>query len=166
MWFPPYFYSRFGCRRLWGVVNRRFGTTVTSNGRTFLCYGKSSYPVCNVGIFLPNGCMYSSGYEGRLRRRRHYVRWRPSSPEERGTAQTAASPTFRPMSIVAKRSPISSTAEFLYKRPPQNTWHYAMGPLYVVYLTLMYRPIVAKWLNGSRCHLVEGRPRPRPHCVR
>jgi len=32
----------------------------------------------------------------------------PALPPERGTA---APPTFRPMSIVAKRSPISATAE-------------------------------------------------------
>jgi len=35
---------------------------------------------------------------------------------ERGTA----APTFRPISIVAKRSPISATAELLYKRSPKN----------------------------------------------
>jgi len=34
------------------------------------------------------------------------------SPMESGTAMTAA-PTFRPMSIVAKQSPISATAELL-----------------------------------------------------
>jgi len=48
-------------------------------------------------------------YEGRPRPRRHCVRWGPSSPRQRGTA-----PNFRPMSIVAKRSPISATAEHLY----------------------------------------------------
>jgi len=26
--------------------------------------------------------------------------------------------------------------------------------------------VVAKGLDGSRCHLVRGMPRPRPHCVR
>ena len=46
---------------------------------------------------------------GRPRPRRHCVRWGPSSPTERGTA----GPTFRPMSTVVKRSPISATAEFL-----------------------------------------------------
>jgi len=30
-----------------------------------------------------------------------------------------------------------------------------------------FRPsVVAKWLDGSRCHLVGGRPRPKRHCVR
>ena len=39
----------------------------------------------------------------------HTVRWGPSSPEKGGTA-----PNFWPMSIVAKRSPISATAELLF----------------------------------------------------
>jgi len=34
----------------------------------------------------------------------------PALPAERGTA----APTFRPVSIVAKRSPISATAELLF----------------------------------------------------
>jgi len=46
--------------------------------------------------------------EGRPPPRSYCVRWGPSSPVKRGTA-----PNFRPMSIVAKRSPISATAEHL-----------------------------------------------------
>jgi len=38
------------------------------------------------------------------------------APPERGTE----SPSFRPMSIVAKRLSISATAEHLYKRSSQN----------------------------------------------
>ena len=38
--------------------------------------------------------------------------WLHPAPPERGTA--ASSPSFRPMSIVAKRSPISATPEHLY----------------------------------------------------
>jgi len=41
----------------------------------------------------------------------HTVRWGPSSPKERGTA---VPPTFRPMSIVTKRSPISAAAGLLF----------------------------------------------------
>ena len=48
-------------------------------------------------------------YGGSPRSRPHYVRWGSNSPE-RGTA----APSFRPMSIVAKRSPISATAELLF----------------------------------------------------
>ena len=41
--------------------------------------------------------------------RPHCVRWGPNPPTERDTT----APTFRPMSIVAKRSPISVIAELL-----------------------------------------------------
>jgi len=60
----------------------------------------------------------SNWYGGRPLSRPHCVRWGTQLPLKRGTA-----PTFRPMSIVAKR------------------------------------------LDGSRCHLVyEDRLQPRPHC--
>jgi len=39
----------------------------------------------------------------------HCVRWGPSSTHGKGIA----SPTFRPMTVVAKRSPILATAELL-----------------------------------------------------
>jgi len=48
-------------------------------------------------------------YVGRRRSRRHCVRWRIQLHLKRGTA-----PTFRPMFIVAKRSPISATGEDLF----------------------------------------------------
>jgi len=69
-------------------------------------------PVCNVGVLLPNGSMNHdvTWYRGRPQSRPHYVRWGPSSPRERGSAP----PTFRPTSIVAKRSPISATAGLLF----------------------------------------------------
>ena len=35
-----------------------------------------------------------------------------------------AAPTFRPMSLVAKRSGISATAELLYKRSPKNELYF------------------------------------------
>jgi len=49
--------------------------------------------VCNVGILWPKSWMDQNAtrYGGRPRHRRHYVRWGPSSPTERGTA----APTFR-----------------------------------------------------------------------
>ena len=43
----------------------------------------------------------------------------PASPPKRGTA----APTFRPMSIVAKRSPISATAEHLSLSPYGHAVH-------------------------------------------
>jgi len=75
-------------------------------------------------MLWPNAWMDQDAtwYRGRPRSRRHRVRWGtqsrrhcvswgPSSPK-RDTA-----PTFRPMSLVAKRSPISATAEHLFRMP-------------------------------------------------
>jgi len=50
-------------------------------------------------------------YGGRPRPRRHCVRWGPSSSRPKMGHST---PAFRRMSIVAKRSPISATAELLF----------------------------------------------------
>ena len=64
-------------------------------------------PLFGPCLLWPNGSMDEDAtwYGGRPRPRRHCVRWRTQLPLKRGTA-----PTFRPMSIVAKRSPISATA--------------------------------------------------------
>jgi len=48
------------------------------------------------------------------RPRRHCVIWGPSYPPEKRGHSSPRHPIFRPMSIVAKRSPISATAELLY----------------------------------------------------
>jgi len=90
---------------IWTIFERPFVK------RFALCYWTvvlSVCPVCNVGVLWPNGWMdhNATWYRGRPRPRPHYVRWGPSSPMERGSAP----PTFRPTSIVAKRSPISATA--------------------------------------------------------
>ena len=64
----------------------------------------SCLSVCNVVVLWPNGWMNQDAtwYEGKSRPRRHCVRW-------------GLSPlTFRPMSIMAKRSPILATAELLF----------------------------------------------------
>jgi len=81
--------------------------------RLMLCDRCLSCPVCDVGVLWPNGCtdQDATWYRGRPRPRRHCVRWRPSSPSPKGAQQQP--PTFRSMSIVAKRSPISATAELL-----------------------------------------------------
>jgi len=69
--------------------------------------------VYNVGVLWPNGWMDQDATwrGGRPRPRRHCVRWGPSSLTERGTAV----PYFGPCLIVAKRSPISATAEHLLR---------------------------------------------------
>ena len=69
-------------------------------------------PICNIDVLWPNGWMDQDAtwYGGRPQPRIYCIRWGPSSPTERGTALTA----FRPMSIMAKWSIISATAEFLF----------------------------------------------------
>jgi len=69
-------------------------------------------PVCDVGVLWPNGWMDQgeTWHGGRPRPRPYCVRWGnrgPSSPKE------ALPPNFWPVSIVARRSPISATAEHL-----------------------------------------------------
>jgi len=70
-------------------------------------------PIFGPCLLWPNGWMDQDATwcEGRSRPRPHCVTWGSSSPPE-GTA-----PTVRPMSIVAKRSPISATAEHLLWSP-------------------------------------------------
>jgi len=63
-------------------------------------------------LLWPNGWMDQDAtwYDSRPRPMPHCVTWGASSPSKKGTA-----PNFGPMSIVAKRSPISATAEHLYR---------------------------------------------------
>jgi len=72
-----------------------------------------SRPVCNVGVLWPNGWMdqNETWHAGRSPPRAHCIRWVPRlpTPEKGGTV-----PTFRPMPIVAKLSPISATAELVF----------------------------------------------------
>jgi len=72
-------------------------------------------PVCDVGILWPNGWTNQAEiwHTGRPRLLPHCARWGPSSPLK--GAQPLPSPLkkIRPVSIVAKRSPISATAELL-----------------------------------------------------
>jgi len=102
-----------------------FWATVTSSSSPYAIGPLSSCPVCNVGVLWPNMWMDQDGtwYGGRPRPGRHWVRWGPSSsPYGRGHSRLPhfsegaqhPLPTFRPVSIVAKRSPISATAELLF----------------------------------------------------
>jgi len=67
-------------------------------------------PIFGPCLLWPNGWLDQDAtwYEGRPRPTPHCVRWGPSS------LQRSTHPNFRPMSTVAKRSPISATAEHLY----------------------------------------------------
>jgi len=75
--------------------------------------GHSPLPMFGSYLLWPNGWMDQDAtcYGDRPRFRPHCARWGPSSPQKGGTA-----PNFRLMSIVAKRSPISATAEHLSYR--------------------------------------------------
>ena len=73
--------------------------------------GHSPSPIFSPCLFWLNGWMNqdTTWYGVMPRPRRHCVRWGSSCPIKGGTAP----PTFWPMSIVAKRSLISATAELL-----------------------------------------------------
>jgi len=71
-------------------------------------------PIFGLCILWQNGYMDQDAtwYGGRPRPRRHCVRWGAqlrAPPQEKG----GHGPNFWPMSLVAKRSPISATAELL-----------------------------------------------------
>jgi len=73
-----------------------------------LCTSQSG-PTC---LLWQNGWMDqdTTWYRGRPRPSRHRFWWGPSSS---ATGRVTAAPTFRPMSIVAKRSPISGSQQLL-----------------------------------------------------
>jgi len=81
--------------------------------------------VCDVGVLWRNGWMDQDEiwYGDRHQSRPHYVRWGPSSPHQK----EAQLHNFRLMSIVAKRSPISATADLLY-RPKCNLVDIPVAP--------------------------------------
>jgi len=93
-----------------------FSATVCKTVRPMLSDCCLSCPiclsVCNVGVWWPNGWMDQDAtwYGNRPRPRRHCARWAPSCPLKGHSYP----PSFRPMSIVAKRSSISATAEHLF----------------------------------------------------
>jgi len=69
-------------------------------------------PVCDVGVLWPNGLMDQdeTWHAGRSRPRSHCIRWGLNYPLQKG----GTVPNFWIMPIVAKRSPISATAEHLF----------------------------------------------------
>jgi len=114
--------------------------------------------VFDVGVLWPNCWMDQdeTGREGRTRPRRHCVRWGPSSPSPKGHSCTHTFRLLWPNGLMDQD---------------------AIGPGYIVLdwepggaqPRPNFRPmyVVAKQLDGSRCHLVYGgRRRSRRHCVR
>ena len=84
-------------------IRVRYATII---GRPFL---RDRCPVCLCLYRLATIYQRCRQRQTGPRPRRHCVRWESSSPKERSTTAR----TFRPMSIVAKRSPISASAELL-----------------------------------------------------
>ena len=78
--------------------------------------------ICDFGVMcMPNGWMdrNETWHACRPRPSPHCVRWGPSS-----TPKGHSPPhNFRRMSVMAKRSPISATAEHLYKRSRKSVFH-------------------------------------------
>ena len=97
--------------------------------RTQLHPHQGPQPPPNLGpcVLWPNGWMDQDAtwYERRIWPWPHCVTWGPSSPFRKGAQPP---PNFRAVSIVAKWSPISATAEYLFiiytlclkKFPPLN----------------------------------------------
>ena len=74
--------------------------------------GAQQPPIFSPCLLWPNGWIDQDAtrYGGRLQTRLHYVRCGPSSPNGKGHSSPLL---YGPLSIVAKRSPISATAELL-----------------------------------------------------
>jgi len=90
-------------RPLIGFSDHFRQAAVCKTVRFDLCYRTAVLSVCNDGVLWPNGWMDQDAtwYGGRPRPRRYCVRWGPSSLHGKG--HSSPPPTFRPVSIVAKR---------------------------------------------------------------
>jgi len=74
------------------ATRKLFGATVCKTVRPMLSDRCRSVCLsCNVGVLWQNGLMDQDAtlYEGKLRPRRHCVRWVPTLPTVRGTATAA-----------------------------------------------------------------------------
>jgi len=127
--------------------------------------------VSDVGVLWPNAWMDQdeTWHGGRPQPRPHRIRWGPSSPSPKGAqplpqflahvccGQTAGCIKM-PLGTEVDLGPgnIVLDGDAAPPPPPKKGGHStpSCGPC-----------IVAKRLHGSRCHLLRGRPRPRPHCV-
>jgi len=94
-----------------------FWATVTSNGSPYAtgplsCL--SCLPVCNVGVLWPNGWMDKDAtWYGGIGLGPGDVVLVLDGDQATPTERCTTAPTFRDMSVVAKRSAISATAELL-----------------------------------------------------
>jgi len=116
-----------------------------------------SPPIFSPCLLCPNGWMDQDAtwYGGRPRSKRHYVRWGPSSPSpKRGqSSQFSAHVYCGQMAAWIKMKvgmevglgPGYTVSDGDPAPPPQRDTAPSFQPT----------SIVAKWLDGSRCHLVR-----------
>jgi len=91
-------------------------------------------------------------------------------PSPKGFGERSPLPNFRPMSIVAStagwiKMPLGMEVDLgpghiVLDRDPAPLSKRGTAP------SFRSISVVAKWLDGPRCHLVGGRPQPKQHCVR
>ena len=105
--------------------------------------------ICGPRLLWPNGWMDQDAtwYGGRARPKRHCVTWEPSSPSPKGSR----APNFRPMAIVAKRSPISATAEHLFSDRGMyvNTLLFPTNSITLLHIPTFISFKQFKWLVGT-----------------
>jgi len=141
-----------------GLSPGQMGTQLPSPKR-----GQSS-PIFGPILLWPNGWIYqdTTWYGGRPQPRRHCVRWGPSSPSLKGHSpqfsadvccgQTAGW-TKMPLDMEVGLGPGDFVLDW-DSAPPRKKWHSPLPNFWPMSL-------VAKQLDGCRCHLIRGKPRPR-----
>jgi len=119
----PKFSAHIYCGQTARCIRIPIGAEVRISPRDIVLDGDPSPPKRGTSpnvwpmSLWPNGSMDQDAtcYGGRSRPRRHSVRWRPSAQAASPKRGHSPTPNCRSMSLVAKRSPISTTAEFLLK---------------------------------------------------
>ena len=114
----PQFSAHVYCGQMAGWIQMPLGTEVSLGPGHILLDGDAAHPpkgeqpppIFSPCLLWKNGWMDqdATSYGGRPLPRPHCVRWGPAPLLKKGPA-----PNFRPMSVVAKRSPISATAGHL-----------------------------------------------------
>jgi len=116
----PQFLAHVCCGQTAGWIKMPLGTMVGLGPGSIVLDAdpapppRGTAPKFRPCLLWPNSWMDEDAtrYEGRPRSRPHCVTWGPSFPSQK--VFWGITPDFRPMSIVAKRSPISATAYHLF----------------------------------------------------
>jgi len=111
-------------------------------------------------LLRPNGWMDQDAtwYAGRP----HCARWGPNSPQRKGgTAPQFSAYVCCGQMVGCIKMPLGTMAGL---GPGNTKMRTQFHPPRVTAPNFQSMSVLAKWLHGSRCHLVRGRPRPRPVC--